>query len=413
MSSENHEWVHFGQAFRFYLERYMRRFGTTMNGLAAVVGVSRQTISNWRDEDVRRPPNVERIILAADAMFLTESETNILLKLAGKLPLKELEYDPQTTLTAKAKTLIEEIINRSESTQAEDIIVRESESQAVTGIVVQPETIDLDAAYAVLTQMPLDDVPPVAPSLPVGSSIPFSSNPLFVGRDEELSELAAILKGNGTTGPVVIAAITGPGGMGKTQLATELAHRYGPFFAGGVFWVNMENPKENLEVTDENGKDSDDSTVRQAIVAAGRRMPDLPVNFSEMELKEQTDIILDKWQQPVPRLLIFDNCENSDVLDQWRPKTGGSRLLVTCRRAEWDTGFGIKTLPLKELGRKQSISLLHKSRKKSPFAEEDKPFLDDIADELGDLPLALHLAGYYLAKMYRKVKPKGLSGTVT
>jgi hypothetical protein len=26
------------------------------------------------------------------------------------------------------------------------------------------------------------------------------------------------------------------GGIGKTQLAAEVAHRYGQYFAGGVFW---------------------------------------------------------------------------------------------------------------------------------------------------------------------------------
>ncbi len=72
--------------------------------------------------------------------------------------------------------------------------------------------------------------------LPPGSHMPLSVNPLFVGRQQDLQALAATIKRGTTT---VIAAATGMGGLGKTQLASEFAHRYGQFFAGGVFWLNF------------------------------------------------------------------------------------------------------------------------------------------------------------------------------
>lgn len=40
-----------------------------------------------------------------------------------------------------------------------------------------------------------------------------------------------------------VATATGLGGIGKTQLASELVHRYGRFFAGGVFWLSFADPE--------------------------------------------------------------------------------------------------------------------------------------------------------------------------
>jgi hypothetical protein len=71
---------------------------------------------------------------------------------------------------------------------------------------------------------------------------PFPPNRLFVGRADDLKALAQALKAGGSAVGQVAAA-TGMGGIGKTQLATEFAHRYGPFFAGGVFWVSCKQPK--------------------------------------------------------------------------------------------------------------------------------------------------------------------------
>jgi hypothetical protein len=98
--------------------------------------------------------------------------------------------------------------------------------------------IDHAEAQALLDRLPLDVIPEPA-SLPPGSHMPFSRNPLFVGRADDLKALAATLKGGGTAAIGQVAAATGLGGIGKTQLASEFAHRYGQFFVGGVFWLSF------------------------------------------------------------------------------------------------------------------------------------------------------------------------------
>jgi tetratricopeptide (TPR) repeat protein len=234
----------------------------------------------------------------------------------------------------------------------------------------------LAEAQALLASMPTDVLPDRAPELPPGSRMPLKPNPLFVGRGDELLQVANALRGGDTTvarGQVV--ASTGLGGLGKTQLAVELVHRYGPFFAGGVFWLSFA---------------SGDEIPLQVAGCAG---PGLEAR----SLEERVQRVMDAWQSATPRLLVFDNCEEESLLEAWRPTSGGCRVLVTSRRSEWTPTLGVTSLPLDVLPRPDSIALLRRYR---PDLALDDPGLDAIAAELGDLPLALHLAGSYL-RVYR------------
>jgi hypothetical protein len=75
-------------------------------------------------------------------------------------------------------------------------------------------------------------------SLPQGAS-GHSIGSRFIGRGEELRGIHRVLApASGVKGPVVGRVVAG-GGFGKTRLATEYLHRYGPrYYSGGLFWVN-------------------------------------------------------------------------------------------------------------------------------------------------------------------------------
>ena len=107
---------------------------------------------------------------------------------------------------------------------------------------VAPQPVDevtLAAAQRRLTE--LSGTVPAPGTLPAGSRIPLRPNPLFVGRNDELFTLAATLAAGAPVVSGQTMALTGLGGVGKTQLACEFAHRYGRWFAGGVFWLSLEN----------------------------------------------------------------------------------------------------------------------------------------------------------------------------
>src|SRR5215472_13927203 len=117
---------------------------------------------------------------------------------------------------------------------------------------------------------------------------------------------------------------------------------------------------------------------------------DLGPGIDSLPLAERVQRVQRAWQSPEPRLLVFDNCEDEALLHRWRPPTGGCRVLVTSRRAHWSPTLGVAVLPLDVLSRSDSVELLRHYR---PDLEQGDPSLDRVADVLGDLPLALHLAG--------------------
>ncbi len=77
--------------------------------------------------------------------------------------------------------------------------------------------------------------------LPARSVLPHHYNAVFIGRSTELLWLAErLLPGRPDNNRIVrTVAVTGMGGLGKTQLAVEYAYRYGRYYPGGVYWIGF------------------------------------------------------------------------------------------------------------------------------------------------------------------------------
>ena len=222
-----------------------------------------------------------------------------------------------------------------------------------------------------LRALPESEIRDIAP-LPPCSKMHIRCNPMFVGRTDYITTLARTIK-------VGDVGVIGMGGLGKTQLVSEFVHRYSQYFGGGIFWLNF----------------ADANTIPSEIAACGDSAHlNLRPDFNSLSLDEQTKLVLAVWQSPLPRLLVFDNCEDEQLLMKWRPITGGSRTIFTSRRAIWDETHNIHLIRLDVLSRNSSTKMLRKYH--ADLSNTHDEILNKIAERLGDLPLALHLAGSFL-----------------
>jgi tetratricopeptide (TPR) repeat protein/transcriptional regulator with XRE-family HTH domain len=327
------------EAFGAALRRLRERVGLTQEQLAERAGLSTRAIRGLeRGERLHPYPHTIRALASALGLSVEE----------------------QTKLTAS-------LSSRRRRMPATDL------HEPTSSLAVDPG--QLARAEEAFASMPTDTLPAHS-VLALGSQMALAPNPLFVGRRGELLQLARAIRGDTTTpglGQVIVS--TGLGGLGKTQLAVEFAHRYGRFFAGGVYWVSFA---------------SADEIPLQIASCAGPGLDARP-------LEERVRRVTLAWQSAVPRLLVFDNCEDESLLEAWRPSSGACKVLVTSRRSEWSPTLGVTVLPLDLLPRADSIELLRRYR---PALAPDDTVLDAVAAEVGDLPLALHLAGSYL-RAYR------------
>jgi len=92
---------------------------------------------------------------------------------------------------------------------------------------------------------------------------------------------------------------------------------------------------------------------------------------------------------------VLDNLEDPALLQEWLPRLGGVRTLITARLEEWPADLGVTVHRVGLLPRGESLALLRGLAPRLRAAPDAE--LDPLAAKLGDLPLALDLAGRYLA----------------
>ncbi|MDR4926510.1 FxSxx-COOH system tetratricopeptide repeat protein [Peribacillus simplex] len=201
-------------------------------------------------------------------------------------------------------------------------------------------------------------------------NVPYKRNPFFLGRDFELDLLEKNLISQNSVS--FIQAVSGLGGVGKTQLAVEFCYKKKDSYTW-IWWINAENIAS--------------ITASYEVLAKQLKLPN--------EDEKRNNIVIDvikKWMQVNDNwLVVFDNLIEESKLETFLPPAFLGHVIVTTRKS--NVSSVLNPLNIDKFTRKDSIKFLLKRTKKEQEFEET---CSQLAELLGDLPLALEQAGAYI-----------------
>jgi hypothetical protein len=214
------------------------------------------------------------------------------------------------------------------------------------------------------------------PSAMAGQPLRIAPRPVYlVGREQLLADLYARLGDEGNEAGPRIVALCGMGGAGKTSVAVEYAHRH--LAETGLVW---QFPAE-------------DATA----LAAG--FDELARQLGARDLLDAGDPVA--WvhgilaSRPGRWLLIFDNAPDAVALQSVLPPAGDGQVLVTTQDPLWPGHRAIE-IPVLDAAVAAEF-LITRTGDDAPDAAQE------LAGELGGLPLALEQAAAYMQAAGRSI----------
>jgi Tetratricopeptide repeat len=192
--------------------------------------------------------------------------------------------------------------------------------------------------------------------------------PAFLaGREELFAELDVRLSGDDGPGPQTVV-LCGLGGVGKTSVAVEYAHRR--LTEVGVAWQFP----------------ADDATVLQAGFA------ELAAQLGVRDVVDTRDPVASVHgvlaAYPRGWLLILDNAPDRASVEAFLPPAGHGQVLITSQNQNWPPSL-VMEVPV--LASDIAADFLV-----NRTADPDRQAAQELADELGWLPLALEQAAAYI-----------------
>jgi tetratricopeptide (TPR) repeat protein len=204
------------------------------------------------------------------------------------------------------------------------------------------------------------------------NNTPLSSAVEFVGRSQQLLELHQLLQKNDH---VVITAISGMGGIGKTELAIEYAKNYQEDYQGGICWLHPKQGNIGVQI------------VEFTITQFNLIVP------NQVNLANQVQFCWRNWIEGQV-LIVIDDVVDYKQIQPYLPSESQFKILITTRERLSKPLVRLDLDVLKSLEALNLLKLLvgrERLNKEALVARK-------ICQWLGYLPLAIELVGHYLAQ---------------
>jgi len=257
--------------------------------------------------------------------------------------------------------------------------------------------------------LPTESTPP---ALPVSSNLPTRLPPLF-GRTQEVTAACALLE----DAEVSLLTLTGPGGVGKTRLAVQVATELQSYFEHGVCFVALAPISDPALVI---------PTLAQSL---GIRVWGSAATLSGQKLDE----LLKEYLANRELLLLLDNFEQvttaAPLLNELLVAAPRLKLLVTSRvrlNLYREQEFDVPPLAVPNLSRLPSVEVLAQSPAIALFVArakaikpdfgltpENAPLVAEVCARLDGLPLAIELAAARIKALSPSALLKALSHRLT
>lgn len=228
-------------------------------------------------------------------------------------------------------------------------------------------------------------------SFPLVWNVPYRYPAFFTGRDQVVERLFALFTPQPLSGGSIAPwALTGLGGLGKTQTAVAYAYLHRDNYQS-VFWANAETEGDLV---------TSFTTMAKQLVLPG------------VDLQHRESVLngMNAWfANTTDWLLIVDNADDLVMVTQFLPQHASGHVLLTSRVAA--TGREAQSLELSPLSPDDGALCLLRRANYIPWTGQlgDAPSpasvkaAQELSERMGGLPLALEQAGAYIETTGRGV----------
>jgi DNA-binding SARP family transcriptional activator/tetratricopeptide (TPR) repeat protein len=233
---------------------------------------------------------------------------------------------------------------------------------------------ELQALHQSLLRGEVETAQPAGPSRYVPRQLPVPPQ-LFTGRMMELAELDKIHDAS----TVVITAIDGMAGVGKTALAVQSAHHMVDRYPDGQLFLDLHGYTEGVAPLE---PDAALDRMLRSLGVPGERIP--------VELDERAGLYRTRLADQ-RMIIVLDNAATEAQVRPLLPGAPGCLVLVTSRRRlaglDHTHTLSLDTLPLPD-----AVALLRNTAGDDRLAGQAPKLVGELVELCGRLPLAIRIA---------------------